>query len=414
RSSFDWYQANDPRPNYYKNLPSFYLPTAKYDPENPTSDASLEYLAQLEQYEYMVDLWKNDENVRQIDWDGIYQTNLRNNIYYDRDPELRGQSSYILKNEHQNQSVFMVNTYLNHRFNDIMTLQAGASFNYTNAHYFQTVKDLLGGEFWRDVDNFSERDFAGDQDKLQNDMRNPNRRVTVGDIYGYNYNIHISTSRLWAQNEINTNHWNINYAVEMSHTDFYRDGQMQNGRAPENSYGKGLTHVFTNGGVKAGATYKINGRNYITGHIAYGTRAPLVNNAYVNARIKDTAVGNLRSEEYVGADLSYTWNYNRFRGSLTGYWNETWKGMQQLYFYDYDLATMMAYTLKNINSRYMGLELGMQYKIIDGLTTTVTATINNYTYNNNPVGVRSAQNGAMDDVIRTSYLKGYHSLLNKS
>lgn len=408
RSGFDWYQANDPRPNYYKNLPSFYLPTAKYDPENPTSNASLEYLAQLDQYEYMVDLWKNDESVRQIDWDGIYQTNLRNNIYYDRDPELRGQSSYILKNEHQNQTSFIVNTYLNHRFNDILTLQAGASFNYTNAHYFQTVKDLLGGEFWRDVDNFSERDFAGDQDKLQNDMRNPNRRVTVGDIYGYNYNIHVTTSRLWAQNEINTAHWNINYAAEVSHTDFYRDGKMQNGRAPENSYGKGLTHVFTNGAVKAGATYKINGRNYITAHIGYGNRAPLISNSYVNARIKDTSVGNLRSEQFFGADLSYTWNYSRFRGSVSAYWDETWQGMRQLYFYDYDLATMMAYTLKGINSRYMGVELGLQYKILDGLSASVTATVNNFTYHNNPIGVRSAQNGAMEDVVRRTYLKNYH------
>lgn len=408
RSSFDWYQANDPRPNYYKNLPSFYLPTATYDPEDPMSVASQEYLAQQAQYEYMVDLWRNDESVRQIDWDGIYQTNLRNNIYYDRDPSLTGQSSYILKDEHQNQTVFMVSTNLNHRFNDVLTLQAGADYNYTNAHYFQTVKDLLGGQFWRDVDNFSERDFAGDPNKLQNDLRNPNRKVHEGDIYGYDYNIHVNKMRLWAQNEINTNHWNISYSAEVSHTDFVRDGQMQNGRAPENSYGKGAYHVFFNGAAKAGATYKVNGRNYITAHVGYGNRAPLISNAYVNARIKDTAVGTLKSERFLSGDLSYTWNYNRFRGSVTGYWTELWNGMRQLYFYDYDLATMMSYTLTGMQTRYMGVELGMSYKIYDGLSVSLTAAVNNYTYRNNPIGVRSAQNGAMDDVVRRTYLKNYH------
>lgn len=408
RSSFDWYQANDPRPNYYKNLPSFYKPTATFDPEDPTSDASLEYLAQQELYEYMVDLWKNDESVRQINWDQIYQTNLLNREAYDRDPELVGQSSYILKDEHQNQTSFLFNSYINHRFNDVLTLQAGVSYNYTNAHYFQTVKNLLGGEFWRDVDNFSERDFAGDPDKLQNDMRNPNRRVKEGDIYGYDYNIHVNIMRLWAQNELNTRHWNVNYAVEASHTDFVRDGQMQNGRAPENSYGQGLFHVFFNGAVKAGATYKINGRNYITAHAGFGTRAPLISNAYVNARIKDDAVTNLRSERFLSGDLSYTWNYSRFRGSVTGYWTELWNGMRQLYFYDYDLASMMAYTLTGMHSRYMGVELGMSYRIYDGLSVTLTAAVSNYRYRNNPTGVRSSQNGAIEDVVRTTYLKNYH------
>ncbi|MDE5957414.1 MAG: carboxypeptidase-like regulatory domain-containing protein, partial [Muribaculaceae bacterium] len=35
RSSFDWYQATDPRPNYYRNLPSYFLPTAVYNPDDP-------------------------------------------------------------------------------------------------------------------------------------------------------------------------------------------------------------------------------------------------------------------------------------------------------------------------------------------------------------------------------------------
>ena len=408
RSKLDWYQASDPRPNYYKNLPSYFKPTAIYDPEDPTSDASLEYLAQQETYEYMIDQWRNNESVRQIDWDAMYQANLRNNIYYDRNPELRGQSSYIVGRDNQSQSVFMVNSNIDHRFTDILTLQAGVNYTYTDARYYATIDDLLGGEFWRNVDNFSERDFAGDPQKLQNDMRNPNKRCVEGDVYSYDYNIHANKISLWAQNQWNTAHWNVNYALEVSHTDYVRKGNMQNGRAPLNSYGYGHWHVFTNGAAKAGATYKINGRNYITGHIGAGTRAPEINNAYVNARIKDTPVTRLRSESYVSADLSYTWNYSRFRGSVTGYWNELWNGMRQLFFYDYDLATMMSYTVSGLRTRYMGVELGMQVKIIDGLTASLTAAVSNYTFQNNPIGVRSAQNGAMEDVARRTYVKNYH------
>lgn len=408
RSSFDWYQASDPRPNYYRNLPSYFLPTASYDANDPYSYESQLYLAQQEQYEYMVNLWRNDESVRQIDWNSIYQANLLNREYFDRDPSLRGQSSYILKDEHQNQSVWMLNSYLNHRISDVLTLQGGVNLNYTNAHYYQTVKDLLGGEFWRDVDNFSERDFAGDPDKLQNDIRYPNRRVTEGEIYGYNYNIHAVNARAWLQNEWNTTHWNVNYAAEISNTNFYRDGKMQNGRFPDSSLGKGENHNFFNAAVKAGATWKINGRNYVTAHAGYGSRAPQISNSYVNARIKDEAVVGLKSERFLSGDLSYTWNYNRFRGSITGFWTELWDGMQQRFFYDYDLASMMTYSLSGIQSEYKGVEVGLQYKILSGLSITATGAFTRYNYKNNPTGVRSAQNGAMEDVTRTTYLKNYH------
>ena len=69
---------------------------------------------------------------------------------------------------------------------------------------------------------------------------------------------------------------------------------------------------------------------------------------------------------------------------------------------------MMSYTVSGLRTRYMGVELGMQVKIIDGLTASLTAAVSNYTFQNNPIGVRSAQNGAMEDVARRTYVKNYH------
>lgn len=408
RSGLDWFQAADPRPTYYKNMPSYFAPTAVYDPEDPTSFQSQLYQSQLAVYDYYTDLWRNDESVRQLNWDAMYQANYMNREYYDWDPSLRGQSSYILYDQHSDITSWMFNSYINHRLNDVMTLQGGVSFNYSDGHYYKTVKDLLGGEFWRDVDNFSVRDFAGDVDKLQNDMRNPNRKVTEGDTYGFDYNLRSYTVRGWLQNEIVTNHWNVNYAAEITYTNFMRHGNMQNGRAPENSYGAGVRHTFDNAAVKAGATYKLDGRNYFTAHASYGTRAPMPNDAYVNLQIKDTEAPGLGSERFLAADISYTWNYARFRGSVTGFWTELWNSMQHRFFYDYDLSSMMSYTLSGIHTSYRGVEIGLQYKIGYGLTASGAVSISNYLYRNNPLGTRSATNGAMEDVTRTAYLKNYH------
>lgn len=401
-SAINFYQAPDPKPDYYRNLPSYYKPTA-----DPLDEPEL-YAAQLAQQQYVADYWGGDKANRQINWDQIYQTNLMNNIQYDRDPELLGQSSYILEDRHSNFAQWMLNSDLDYRINDKMTLQGGVSFDYTDGHYFKTVRNLLGGQFWRDIDNFSERDFAGDPDIMQNDMRNPNRKVYEGDKFGYDYNIRNYRANIWAQNQIVTTHWNVNYGLEYTLNSFTRHGNMQNGRAPENSLGKGQTHTFNTGAFKAGAVYKIDGRNYISAHFGIGSRAPLPNDAYISPRTKDTAVPILKAEKYISADLSYTWNYRRFRGSITGFLTHTWDGMKRSNFYDYDFHAFMNYAISGIETEFKGVELGMEYKILDNLSVSAAGTFSRYQYKNNPTGVRSYENGSAADVERKLYYKNYY------
>ena len=58
-SALNWYNAADPRPDYYRYLPSYYD-----DQES------------IDRY---TDLWQNNEDFRQVDWGSIYQTNFLNN-----------------------------------------------------------------------------------------------------------------------------------------------------------------------------------------------------------------------------------------------------------------------------------------------------------------------------------------------
>ncbi|MDE5807209.1 MAG: hypothetical protein K2H76_03770 [Muribaculaceae bacterium] len=332
---------------------------------------------------------------------------MLNRENFDRNPEYRGQSSTILEYNHTNTTQWMFNSYINHRLNDAMTLQGGLAVNYTDAHYFKTVGDLLGGEFWRDVDTYSERDFGGNTDKLQNDMRNPNRLVTDGDVFGYDYNIRHLMVRAWLQNQVVTTHWNVNYGGEINYVNFMRHGNMQNGRAPENSLGAGERHTFDNASIKAGATYKLNGRNYFVAHATYGTRAPRPYDSYVSPRTKDDAVPGLKSERFLSGDIAYVWNYKNFRGSVTGFYTHVWDGMKHTGFYDYDLKSFMNYNISDVETEYKGVEIGLEYKIMTGLSIRGAANFSRYQYKNNPMGVRSYDNGSEDDVYRRVYLKNY-------
>lgn len=389
-SALNWYNAADPRPDYYRYLPSYF----KDEPEA---------------YELYTNLWRNDESFRQINWDGLYQTNQLNNLANEGLPEQdRKGSTYILENRHSNQLNVIFNSVVNHRINNIMSLQGGISANYTAASYFKTIRDLLGGEFWLDVDQFSERDYPNNLSLPQNNLDDPNRHVVTGDRFGYDYNINAVQARVWLQNILTLSRWDINYGLSATYTQFQRDGKMRNGRAPLNSLGRGQIHSFDDAGVKAGATYKIDGRNYILLHGMYETRAPLFEYAYISPRIKDDVIDGLKSERVLSVDMSYVWNYRRFRGSVGGFYTQMYDQTERTSFYDDQYSTFMNYVMHGIRTCYKGIEFGAAFKITPSITASVAGTLASYRYKNRPTGVRSYENGMAPDTATVVYLKNFH------
>lgn len=386
-SALNWYNARDPRPDYYRYLPSYY--------EDPTTA------------EYYRNQWLNNEDFRQINWGAIYNTNLMNNYLADQTGTEKG-STYILENRHSNLASWTLSTNLNTRINSKLSLQGGYDANYSISSYYKTMKDLLGGRYWTDVDQFAERDFPSDPNLAQNDLSNPGRRIGVGDRFGYDYNINQFSTKLWLQNMWSFAKWDANYSVMASYTTYQRDGKMQNGRAPQNSLGKGERHNFVNWGVKGGLLYKLDGRNNFALHAYYGTKAPLSYNAYVSPRIKDDVITNLHSERIASADLSYNWNYRIFKGVISAFYTDMQKGTERTAFYDDLNSTFMNYALTNVHRVFKGVELGASLKLTPSVTLNAAANLARYQYKNRPTGTRSYENGSQPDVTQTVYLKNFY------
>ena len=386
-SALGWYNAPDPRPDYYRYLPS--------------------YAQQDEVKEYITDKWVNDESTRQINWDQLYQTNLLNNYLFEHGGEDKG-STYMLENRHSNQASWALNTNLNMRLSDIVTMQGGLSGNYTRSSYYKTVRDLLGGRYWLDIDQYAERDFPSNPDLAQNDLNHPNRRALKGDRFGYDYDINSWQAVAWQQMVFGFAKWDLSYSIKGTYTNYQRDGHMRNGRAPNNSYGKGKKHDFFNYAGKIGITYKLDGRNTFSAHGYYGTRAPLPNGAYVSPRTKDDVVADLNSEKIWSADFSYTWNYRRFKGVVTGFWTDQRDATDRYSFYDDTYKTFMNYAMTGVHKVYRGIELGMSYKLTPSVTLSAAANWARYLYKNRPTGTRSYENGSEEDIVTTVYLKNFH------
>lgn len=395
-SALQYYKANDPNPTYYRYLPSNYL-----DDGQPT-----------EQSEYYTWLWQHDQSVSQINWDQLYEVNELTNIANQGLPESEKQgASYIMENRINSTLNLKLNSIVNTRLNSFMTLQGGAAFQYANSSNYKKIRDLLGGEFWVDIDPFSDRDITLAPDNLVNNFNYPdpyNHRVYKGDKFGYDYNIYAINANAWVQNQINLPRWDINYSFKVSHTQYQRYGHMRNGRAPENSYGRSSWQTFDNLGLKLGVTYKADGHNYLQLHADYETRAPLADAIYLMPRVKNDVVDGARSEVVTALDASYVWNYRKFRGMLTGFITQSSHGIERTGFYDDRINSYTYYVLNDVKKVYKGVELAMAYKITPSLTATFAGNYSRFRYENNPLGTHTYENGLYPDETRRVYLKNYY------
>lgn len=382
RSSLNWYDGADPRPDYYRYLPSYF----KDSPETQ------------EYYEY---LWRSGK-VSQINWDRLYEVNHLNNL------QGNGAAIYMVEERRSDLLETAFNSTLNLQFSPRTKLTAGVGYKYSLSKQFKTVDDLLGANYVLDIDKFAERDFPGDRSMIQNDLTRPNRRVWEGDIFGYNYRHHLHNANIWFQQEHKFHYWDIYYGAKLAYNFIQREGLMQNGRYPESSLGLGEAHHMMNFEVKGGATYKINGRHFLTGNASYQTRPPLVRSMYVSPDLTDQTVPTLDPVQILNADINYIFSTPQWKGRLSYFVTNFWDDMRKISYYNDQQRTFVHHTLYGVDKVHHGLEVGIEYRPTSQLTFDLIGTVAQYFYNNNPMGVMNSTNGRIKGEEEQVYLKNLY------
>ena len=467
-SAITFYNATDPRPDYYRNLPSF-LWDGQIDNNGNWIEESLDgdvlgkggnshfgYVGSsvdMNTYNTLVDLWTSrDDKATQINWDALYAANNANNV---NNPA--GSARYIVERRHNDIQEGMININYRNTSVDNLTITAGLEAKGSQGIHYKTVDDLLGGNQWIDVDPFAERDIkelatnigltqADIANVKQNDLRNPDTKVTDGGRFGYDYRINMMNAKLWAQNEWKWNSVDFYYGLQLTYSSIQRTTDMLNGRAwylaklnPNNAtyyladnaadvlaangdYSKlptrlaGYGHHFIDPAVKVGATYKIDGRNQIKVNAMAETKAPLGRDAYISPRVHDRAVENIYRHDYAayyakqygtsvlteyfgasqkiaGGDLTYSFNYPIVRGRVTGFFTQFWNGTELNGYYDDEARTFVNQSLTGINRRHMGVEAAAAVKLGTYFTLTGVVSVGDYRYTSNALAITSAENG---------------------
>jgi hypothetical protein len=393
-TGLNWYDADNPRPDYYRYMPAYWLS------EGDTSDA-----------EELRANWRGNETTRQINWDRMVQMNEAN-LY--TDPHLLGQSlnstetraRYIVENKIENLLHTGLNAIINKRIRKLF-LSAGFQASQYHNRKYKEVEDLLGSSYWIDVDQFAEG-LGVEESIMQNDLDNPNKKVRKGDRFGYDYSVNIQKTETWGQLEQTFSNLDLYAGISLSYSKVWRQGYVANGKFPGNSKGKSDVNGFINPAIKAGYSWKISGRNYFTANGLIQSRAPQISNLFISPKVRNDIVSAAGNEQVLSADVNFIAKYPAFKMRLTYYTtqinNQTWL---RTYWHD-SYNTNVNLVMKNVNQNFQGIEFGAEKTIRTIHLVQVAFGYGTNVYTNRPT-LEAWQDNNNQPIFtgRTSYLKNY-------
>jgi hypothetical protein len=378
-TGLDWYNAPDPRPDFYRKLPSYYS-------EFPEIAAQIDALLRA------------NEALRQIRWDELYNANY-NSIETIKDANgivgnnVTGRRSrYIIEERVTDSKKLHINSYLNTNLTDAFQLTAGAGYMMQSTENFKRVNDLLGGDFYVDINQYAEQEFADSLNAIQNDANRPNRILKEGDRFGYDYTSNINRINGWVQGQWKLNMLDIFASAEVSQVNYYRTGNVRNGLFQNNSFGDSEEQSFTNYGLKAGVTYKLDGRNYFFVNGASITRAPYFENAFVSARTRNQYVTGLDDESISSFEGGYLLRAPKAKARAVAYYTQFEDQTNTVSFYHSDYRNFVNYSITNIDKRHVGVELALEYNFGKGFSANAVAAIGEYYYTDRPVATITVDN----------------------
>ncbi len=372
-SALDWYRAPDPRPDYYRKLPSYY------------NDNDQKYGEAWE-------AWKSDNNTRHLNWDQIYNYNY--GALYSDNPDNTApagiqntrRSSYAIEERRADQQDFNFTLRLNNTFRSFKT-SGGIDLRYNKTEYFKVMKDLLGGDSWLNIDGFAQRDFGSEFPNLiQNDLNDPNRVIKKGDKYGYDYYGVVQNARLWAMTQLNKGHFEAFLGAQVEYNAFWREGRWQKGYyvqpapSPYSSLGKSEKSEFIPWSVKAGLTYKISAAHQLSIAARTGENAPFFANAFMSPRSRNHIVDNLTTEKITAGELTYTLSLPGVKFRATGFIGQFDDQVKLLSFYDDSRSSFVNFAMTGINQRNIGAEAGFEVALPLHLYLTGAVNVGKYVY----------------------------------
>ena len=382
-TALDWYDAQDPRPDYYRNLPSY----AAFSEDEESAYSELKS-------DWMREAWKSNSaytDYQHINWDRLYNVN-----YNSAD----GRSKYAQEERRVDQNEIDIAETVKWYPAEWLKVNAGASYKWNRSENYKIIADLLGGEYFLNVDSFAERDYAADQVKLQNDLdyyleHGEAQKIYKGDKYGYDYLAQIRKANLWAAATAENDGLSTSLAAQIGNERFWREGLVRKGLFPDDSKGKSKESSFFTYRLKGQLAYVVRGGHRISANVGYMNDAPTFNQAFISPRTRNTLMDGLTTRKTFSADLGYQYSSNGYNLRLTGFYTTIKDQSDLMSFYDDTQNSFTNFAMTGIDERHVGLEFGGRMPLpVEGLSLGAALSYGEYIYTSTPHMVQTIDNSA--------------------
>lgn len=350
-SSLEWTQTADPRPDYYRYLPSYFAEgSLKNDLKNW-------YLIHPESL--------------QINFDKIDQINKAS----------KDQRSYYIVNQ-QNSDLFLWNgSFLSTKYyGNELNVSWGANYLYHQIGYSNEVKDLLGGNYFLNYNNWVNDD--GLNTSFQNDIQHPDRKITHNEIWGPNYTMYTAQLYPWLQVNKNYAKFETIFGMGLGVQVINRDGHNMNGLFPTSSFGKSNYFWSDAKDFKLQVLYKFSGRIYFRSIIFAQWKLPSVENLFIDPAFNSITSPFVKSIYKNGVDLSIFYRTPNLKLYFSAYWNNSNHHSISRMFYHDEYASFVYGLAGNINKVYSGFEFSAEMPIFQNLQLIFVATLQKNIFSN--------------------------------
>ncbi|MFI3282339.1 MAG: hypothetical protein SNG10_02275 [Rikenellaceae bacterium] len=356
-SRLGWYNSSNPTPNYYSKLPSYYVGTSAYDEVN--------------------DSWQqNDTQYTQIAWDRLEQINLMSSD---------GESHYVVEDRVERVADIEAKVLFSTQITERLSVEYGALLNLSSRRKYKQMRDLLGGEYLLDIDQYA-GDFVQTGNELQNNLRSPNRKITQGDRFGYDFSYLHSEMGALVSVDYCAPRIDMKIAANITELSLHRDGHYEKERFPgSGSYGDSQKIELSEYNFSAFVEYAIAAKHYVSGRFCVDASSPLSRYMFIAEESSNRIVDSPTTEKIASVELSYRYSTPMVSLLLHGYLISSYDMSQVWQGYDDISSTYSNIVISDIATQSLGVEVSAKINILRNLSLTATLACGGYTYTSAPL-----------------------------
>ena len=352
-SQLEWTSSADPRPDYYKYLPSF------------CKDSTLN--RQLTKW------FESNPQLLQINFDRIVKINQTSS---DK------RSFYIINENNADISLIRASAIYSFRLKNNWSTNAGFNFSSDQIHYYNIIENLLGGQFYYNYNGWIMDDRV--VNSFQNNLQNPDQKIKENEKWGPDFRLKTFLSMGWFQLKNTSPRWEFSSGINYGNDIFQRFGYNQNGLFANSSLGASSKFSFPFFGFKTQLLYKYSGRIYFRSIFFNQQEAPNSSTVFLDPSLNTFLSPFILPKIKQGIDLSIYFRGVESKVMLSAYFEKVENEYEKKFFYHDKFNSFVYGVVGQKESIYQGFESSLETLLFNSLNLEMSFNYGQYYISNNP------------------------------